>query len=168
MSGKRRKVLTPMQRDFAAKMAVSGDRTYSAEKAGFAHPRVAGQQLMSKPDVAEEVRRRARVRLQTQGAEVGVRVLIELAEDVKQKGSTRGAAAKALVQLSGITGAQNLSEADLAEMPPDKIRELLAQAQRQLAERMAAAKVIDGKALPIEEASAQAAPNGQDEESVFA
>lgn len=154
-----------MQREFAAKMAVSGDRTYAAEKAGFAHPRIAGQQLMAKPDVAEEVRRRARLRLQTEGAEVGVRVLIELASDVRQKGSTRGAAAKALVQLSGITGVQNLSESDLAEMPPDKIRELLNQAQRQLEQRM---KVVNGRELPIEPDSAQDAPNPDSEDSVFA
>ncbi|HEV2155423.1 hypothetical protein [Bradyrhizobium sp.] len=154
-----------MERAFAAKMAVSGDPAYSAEKAGYAHAPAAASKLMRNPDVAEEVRRRARLRLQTEGAEVGVRVLIELAEDVKQKGSTRGAAAKALVQLSGITGAANLSEADLAEMPPDKIRELLSQAQRQLEARM---KVVSGKELPIEGESAQDAPNPDSEESVFA
>ncbi|WP_316397331.1 hypothetical protein [Bradyrhizobium sp. 33ap4] len=124
-----------MEAAFSAKYAVSGDATYSAEKAGYRFPAVAGNRLAKNPDVAEDVRRRARQRLQTEGAEVGVRVLIELAEDVKQKGSTRGAAAKALVQLSGITTAQSLTEADLADMPPDKIRELLGQAQRQLEER---------------------------------
>jgi hypothetical protein len=163
--GKRKGALTPMERAFAAKMDKTGDATYSAEKAGYAFPAVAASKLMRNPDVAEEVRRRARIRLQTEGAEVGVRVLLELAEDPKQKGSTRGAAAKALVQLSGLTGSQNLSEADLAEMPPDKIRELLGQAQRQLEARM---KVVSGRELPIEGDSAQAAPNPDSEESVFA
>ncbi|WP_035670094.1 hypothetical protein [Bradyrhizobium liaoningense] len=147
-----------MQRAFSAKMAATGDPAYSAEKAGYAVPVVAGNKLMHVPDVAEDVRRRARHQLMTKGAEVGVRVLIELAEDTKQKGSTRGAAAKSLVQLSGISSAAALSEADLAELPADKIRSLLAEAERALADRMAKMKTIDHEPAEKPE-SAQAAPN---------
>lgn len=146
-----------MQRAFSAKMAATGDPAYSAEKAGYAVPVNAGNKLLHIPDVAEDIRRRARARLMTEGAEVGVRVLIELATDEKQKGSTRGAAAKSLVQLSGVAGATALSEADLAELPADKIRALLIEAQRALAERMAAAKVIDQ--APESPQSAQGAHN---------
>lgn len=143
-----------MQRTFSAKMAATGDHAYAAEKAGYATPVNAGAKLMAIPDVAEDVRRRARQRLMTEGAEVGVRVLLELANDVKQKGSTRGAAAKSLVQLSGISSAQALSEADLAELPADKIRALLGEAQRALEARM---KTVQGRTLDAE--SAQPAPN---------
>jgi hypothetical protein len=90
---------------------------------------------------AEDIRRRARQRLHTEGFEVGVRVLIELAEDTKQKGSTRGAAAKSLVQ-SGST-MQLLSQEDLAEMSAEQIRALLAESKRALAARMAELKTID-------------------------
>jgi hypothetical protein len=147
-----------MQRAFSARMADTGDATYAAEKAGYAKPATAGGKLMAIADVAEDARRRARHTLVTKGAEVGVRVLIELAEDVKQKGSTRGAAAKSLVQLSGISNAAALSEEDLAELPADKIRALLAEAQRALAARMAAAKTIDHEPAESPQ-SAQAAPN---------
>jgi hypothetical protein len=147
-----------MQRVFSAKMAATGDHAYAAEKAGYAVPVNAGAGLMRNPDVAEDVRRRARQRLMTEGAEVGVRVLLELANDVKQKGSTRGAAAKSLVQLSGISNAQSLSEADLAELPADKIRALLAEAQRALEARMAKLKTIDHEPAESPQ-SAQAAPN---------
>lgn len=93
----------------------------------------------------------------TKGAEVGVRVLLELAEDQKQKGSTRGAAAKSLVQLSGISSAQALSEGDLADMPADKIRALLGEAQRALEARM---RVVEGKTIEAESPPiAQDAPN---------
>jgi hypothetical protein len=96
------------------------------------------------PDAAaDDIRRRARSRLQTEGAEVGVRVLIELAEDKKQKGSTRGAAAKSLVQSSGIHTAATLSQEDLADLPADQIRALLAQAQRALEARMNHLTTID-------------------------
>lgn len=90
----------------------------------------------------EHIRRRARERLMTEGAEVGVRVLIELAEDKNQKGSTRGAAAKALVHLSGST-VPMLSQEDLADLPPDQIRALLAEAQRALDARLAKLKTIE-------------------------
>ena len=90
----------------------------------------------------EDTRRRARERLMTEGAEVGVRVLIELAEDKNQKGSTRGAAAKALVHSSGST-VPTLSQEDLADLPPDQIRALLAEAQRALDARLANLKTIE-------------------------
>lgn len=146
-----------MQRVFSAHMAGTGDHAYAAEKAGYAVPVNAGAGLMRNVDVAEDVRRRARHTLMTKGAEVGVRVLLELAEDVKQKGSTRGAAAKSLVQLSGISSAAALSEADLAELPADKIRALLAEAERALADRMARLKTIEHS--PEKPQSAQPAPN---------
>lgn len=142
-----------MERAFTDKMAVSGDPTYSAAKAGYAFPAVAGNKLMRNADVAEDVRRRARHTLQTRGAEVGVRVLLELAEDVKQKGSVRGTAAKALVQLSGVASAATLSPEDLAELPPDQIRALLAETKRALEARMTKLKTIEHE--PI----AQDAPN---------
>lgn len=153
--------LTAKERVFSRNMAATGDRLYSARIAGYSAPHQSAAQNLKNPDVTEDIRRRARHRLMTEGAEVGVRVLIELAEDVKQKGSTRGAAAKSLVQLSGISTAAALSEEDLAELPADKIRALLAEAQRALAARMAAAKTIDHEPVEAPESpqSAQAAPN---------
>lgn len=135
--------LTAKESTFARNMAATGDRLYSARIAGYSAPHQAASQNMRNPDVSEEIRRRARARLQTEGAEVGVRVLIELAEDVAQKGSVRGTAAKALVQLSGISSAATLSEADLAELPADKIRALLHEAERALAARKAELMTID-------------------------
>lgn len=146
-----------MQRQFSANLASSGDPAYSAHKAGYASPAIVGGQLARNPDVAEDVRRRARQRLMTEGAEVGVRVLLELATDVLQKGSTRGAAAKSLVQLSGIQNASSLSPEDLAELPADQIRALLGEAQRALQARMDKLKTIDHEAA--EPDCAQAAPN---------
>jgi hypothetical protein len=90
----------------------------------------------------EDIRRRARERLMTEGAEVGVRVLIELAEDKTQKGSTRGAAAKALVHSSGST-LPTLSQEDLADMPAEQIRALLVEAQRALEARLNKLKTIE-------------------------
>lgn len=146
-----------MQRVFSGHMAATGDHAYAAEKAGYANPVNSGARLAHNPDVADDARRRARQLLMTKGAEVGVRVLLELAEDVKQKGSTRGAAAKSLVQLSGISSAQALSAEDLADLPPDQIRALLLETKRALEARM---KVVEGRTIDAESPqSAQAAPN---------
>ncbi|MGO3930849.1 terminase small subunit [Rhodopseudomonas pseudopalustris] len=142
--------LTPMEREFAKQMARTGDKLYAATKAGYAQPAVRSSQTLQRPEVQEEIRRQAQHRLRTEGAQIGVDVLIELAQDKKQKGSTRGMAAKSLVQLSGIAGANALSEADLAEMPAEKIRGLLAEAERLLSERMAAARVIEHEPAAIE------------------
>lgn len=147
-----------MQRAFSAKMAATGDPAYSAEKAGYAVPHVAGTKLMRVADVADDVRRRARHRMMTEGPEICVNVLFEVALDVKQKGSTRVVAAKAIGQMSGLASPQTLSEEDLAEMPADKIRALLSEAQRALSARAAELKTIDHEPAKAPE-SAQPAPN---------
>lgn len=149
--------LTTMESTFAAYMAATGDRIYAAVKAGYKAPHQAASQNLRNGDVVDDVRRRARNMLQNEGAMLGVVVLAELAADVLQKGSTRGAAAKALVQLSGVSSAQTLSEADLAELPPDQIRALLTTAQHALEARM---KLVEGRELePESPQSAQVAPN---------
>lgn len=149
--------LTALERTFSAYMARTGDRLYAATKAGYSSPAQSAHKNLNNVDVQNDIRRQARNLLQNEGAAIGVAVLVELATDEKQKGSTRGAAAKSLVQLSGIAGAQALSEGDLADMPADQIRTLLAEAQRALAARMDSLKTIehDAESPPI----AQAAPN---------
>lgn len=155
--GKRRGALTPMQNAFSAKMASSGDPAYSAEKAGYGSPAIMGPRLARNVDVAEDMRRRARHRLQTEGAQVSVSVLIEIALDANQKASSRVAAAGKLGQMSGIASAATLSSEDLAELPADKIRALLGEAQRALEARM---KVIEGREIEPESVEiAQDAPN---------
>ena len=96
----------------------------------------------------------------TEGAAVGVAVLIELASDTKQKGSTRGAAAKALVLSSGAAG-QAPSEEELAEMPAEKIRAILVEAKRALEDRLAKLRTVDHAAVNPEAAQPrQLAPRG--------
>lgn len=152
--------LTAMERTFSTYMARTGDKIYAATVAQYAQPRQAASQNLKNPDVVDDMRRRARSLLQNEGAQIGVAVLIELACDDKQKGSTRGAAAKSLVQLSGISTAQALSPEDLAELPADQIRALLAEAQRALEARMTKLKTIEHEPTPLESPqSAQAAPN---------
>ncbi len=92
-----------MQRTFVRHMADTGDAVYAAAKAGYAHPATRGGENAKDPEIASEVRRLARDKLRTEGAEVGVRVLIEIASDVKQPAGARVQAADKLVRHSGIS-----------------------------------------------------------------
>src|ERR1700730_16651260 len=87
---------------FPRNMAATGDRLYSARIAGYSAPHQSAAQNLRNPDVAEDIRRQARHRLQTEGAETSVRVLLEVANDLQQKGATRVMAAKVLGQMSGV------------------------------------------------------------------
>jgi hypothetical protein len=143
-------VLTPMETIFVDHMARTGDRMYAARMAGYSSPQQAASKNLANVDVLDAMRRQAAERLRTEGAKVGVDVLITMANDDKQKGSTRVAAAKSLVQLSGIAGGATLTEQDLAEMPPEKMREMLARTEALLNERMAVLQTIDHEPLAIE------------------
>ncbi len=95
--------------------------------------------------------------MMTEGPEICVNVLFSVALDEDEKGSTRVVAAKAIGQMSGMAAPQSLTEGDLADMPADKIRALLGEAQRALEARM---RVVEGKTIEAESPPiAQDAPN---------
>lgn len=132
-----------MESTFAKYMATTGDKIYAAQRAGYSSPQQSASQNIANPTVQNAMRNEARRLLMNEGAQIGVAVLVELATDTAQKGSTRAVAAKSLVQFSGIAGVQDLSEKDLAEMSADDIRGLLSQAQAALQERLARKMTID-------------------------
>lgn len=154
-----------MESLFAMYMATTGDRIYAATRAGYSSPQQSASQNVANPTVQNAMRAHARALLQNEGAQIGVAVLIEIASDKLQKASSRVAAAKSLVQLSGVAGAQDLNEKDLTEMSADDIRDLLARARDALQERLAQRNTIEHNPgeRPIAPAEspqiAQAAPN---------
>lgn len=95
--------LTPMEGIFAKHLGETGDATYAATKAGYSQPVVVGSQKRQDPRIQAASRASARDRLRSEGAEVGVRVLIEIASDVKQPAGARVQAADKLVRHSGIS-----------------------------------------------------------------
>lgn len=133
--------LTPMQRTFSRHMADTGDATYAAAKAGYAHPSVRGAENKSDPTVAAEVRRLARDRLRTEGAEVGVRVLIEIASDVKQPAGARVQAADKLVRHAGLS-AEGSDGIEPHEMTAEQIARAIGELERAAS---AQAKPVDAR-----------------------
>ncbi len=143
-----------MERQFAQRYATTGDRSYAA--ANYGQPSSAATKLLANPDVQNEIRRKARHKLQTEGAEIGVEVLITIAKDKLQPGGTRVRAAEALVKHSGISGVDTLDEEDLAGMKPGELDALLDKARRELALRAQGAKTIEhAPAIVIEQPAEQ-------------
>ena len=134
-----------MQRTFIHHMADTGDATYAAAKAGYAHPAVRGAENKHDPTLASEVRRLARERLRTEGAEVGVRVLIEIAVDVKQPAGARVQAADKLVKHAGLS-AEGGEERELHEMTGEEIARAIAALQHAASDR--AKPILDAEPNP--------------------
>lgn len=131
--------LTPQERIWVRYMAATNDATYAAEKAGYASPQPRGSQNLAKPALMELVREAAWKKLRTDGARIGVDVLISIAEDDKQPAGARRAAAADLVKLSGLAG----PEGDQAKEPHEMTAEELAAAIDKL-RRAAAARLGPG------------------------
>jgi phage terminase small subunit len=141
--------LTPQEAAFAKHMAESGDVVHAASRAGYAHPRKAGYATAARPEIAQIVRETALQRLRTEGLEVGVRVLIELATDERTPATTRRAASSDLVRFAGGSADTDGKPRDPSEMTAAEIQERLARARATAAALEVAAA---DKARPVIEA----------------
>lgn len=131
--------LTPMEGVFAKHYGETGDATYAATKAGYSQPVVVGSQKRQDPRVLAASRAAARDRLRSEGAEVGVRVLIDIASDAKQPAGARVNAAVNLVKHSGIS-AEGADTLEPHEMTPEQIAKAIGELERNAA---AQAKAVD-------------------------
>lgn len=136
--------LTPQERTFVDHMARFNDRTEAARLAGYRQPSSRGGDLMRRPAVVAEVQERVTHRLRTEGYEVGVGTLIEIASDSAAPKAPRVMAAKALVELSG--GLEQGGQAkDLHEMSRAELQQAAEDAKRYLAELEA--PMIEGEVV---------------------
>lgn len=127
-------VFTPQERSFVRHMSYSNDPTMAAQAAGYVQPASRGGVLMRRQDVLAEVQAAIAYRLKTEGAKVGVGVLIEVAEDKRSPAASRVMAAKALVQLSGVGTTDANEEKALHTMSRAELVVRAEQARRVLAE----------------------------------
>ncbi|KQT46606.1 hypothetical protein ASG52_12870 [Methylobacterium sp. Leaf456] len=94
--------LTRQETQFVHAMTRINNPTEAARLAGYTQPSSRGGDLMRRPEVVARVQAEVQHILRTRGAEVGVRVLIEIAEGEKFTGPARAMAARELVKLSGV------------------------------------------------------------------
>ncbi|WP_158266651.1 terminase small subunit [Alsobacter soli] len=136
--------LTAQERTFAKHYAATGDGAYSARMAGYGSPAQRASANLQKPGVLAEVRLQARKRLESEGAEVGVQTLIEIATDRQQPGGTRVRAAAELVKQSGIGRADDGRPKEPHEMTASELQQAIEHLERLAGDR---AKIISGVAV---------------------
>lgn len=127
--------LTPRERAFAEQMAATGNQTYSATKAGLAHPSVAGSQLMARDAVRAEVVRRHTDMLFNDLLPLAVEAHRKLLTDAAVPAGARAQAVKlAYDRTIGATeGAAD--QKDPSEMTLDEIIQRTEALQRERADR---------------------------------
>jgi hypothetical protein len=125
---------TRQERAFVHHMTRSNDPTLAAQAAGYVQPASRGGLLMRRQDVVASVQAAVAHRLKTEGAEIGVGTLIDIAQDKKHPAASRVMAAKALVQLSGVGTTDASEEKALHTMSRAELVVRAEQARRVLAE----------------------------------
>lgn len=144
--------MTPQERVFAEKYAVTGDKTYSAAVAGYAHPRQRGVNVFAKPEIQAEIRKEQVMRLFKEALPAAVNCLVSIITDSKAPAGARVQASK--VVFDRTLGTQEGQEGkEPHEMTSEEIAKAIAQLEQVAFER----------AKPIENAqSAQAVRKSDD------
>ena len=142
--------LNDMQREFVKHMARTGDAEYSAEKAGYASPAVAGWKLMNQQElVANATREETRRFLLQDAGQIAVGILVEIGTDAKQPAGARVNAADKLAKLSGIAIGDEGNAKDPSEMDGNELRVALDKMERQ---KQAVERALADRAKPVIEA----------------
>ena len=123
------------ERAFAATYAATGDKTYSAAKAGYAKPENAAWKALQRPLVREEVLKVQMERLVNEGVPAALNCLLEITGNVKAPAGARVQAAKVLMDKAGFGIADAMQGKEPHEMTPAELADAIAKL-----EAMAAAK----------------------------
>ena len=124
--------LTKQQADFVRCYSLNGGvGTHAAEAAGYQHPGTRAWELMQNPVIIAAIRDTQLRKLHTEGAVIGVGVLLEIARDKTQLSKDRIAAAGKLLDGARLTGqgqqvAETLTDRPLNEMTRDELARFIA------------------------------------------
>lgn len=138
---------TIQERAFVHHMARVNNPTVAAREAGYTQPASRGGVLMRRQDVVASVQSAVAHRLRTEGAEVGVGTLIEIARDAKHPSASRVMAARELVKLSGVASGEGEDEKPLSAMTRSELAAAAERARAYLAELDA--PIIDHELFPV-------------------
>lgn len=119
---------TPQEKIFAAAMASTGDKHYAATKAGYSHPNVQANVVLSRPGIQSDVARIQMERLYNDALPLAVNTLISIMGDEKAPAGARVSASKEV--LDRTIGRDEAGGAkDPHEMTPDELAKALADAK---------------------------------------
>lgn len=138
--------LTRPEFAFVQHMVRTNDPTESARRAGYTQPSSRGGDLMRRPAVVAQIQTAVAHRLKTEGAEVGVGTLIEIASDKHAPSASRVMAARELVKMSGVAAGTVSTEKPVHTMSRSELIEAANKARAALEELDA--PVIEGEVLP--------------------
>jgi len=127
--------LTPKEQVFAERMASTGDRIYSASKAGLAHPNVAASQLMARDAVRAEVVRRHTDMLFNELLPLAVEAHRKLLTDTAVPAGARAQAVKLAYDRTIGASEGSADQKDPSEMTLDEIIQRTEALQRERADR---------------------------------
>ncbi|WP_048647513.1 hypothetical protein [Nitratireductor soli] len=145
-----RRVLSPMQQEFAKNMLRTGDKIYSAEKAGYKTPLVDGYKLMKNELIANAIRSEARKFLDEKAGPAAVYNLASIMLDEKQPTGARVKASEIIGKWSGMAGDDNAGGKEPHEMTGDELRAHIAKMERQ---QDAMKRALADQARPVLEGS---------------
>jgi len=129
-------------------MAKTGDKAYSATKAGYKHPEIKAHAVLARPAVQAEIARQQQEILFREALPAAVNCLIEIATDAKAAAGARVQASKVILDRTlGASEAMGGKEAH--EMTAEEIAKAIEQLQRVAADR--AKPVIDLDASTIDD-----------------
>ena len=137
--------LTPQERAFVGHMSRTNDATYAAEKAGYAHPVHAGSNIMRRDVVKNEVLKRQRERIETEGVTMAVDFTLMAIQEERFPPGVRLNAAKLMLD-HAFRDATASDDKQAHEMSPDELAKAIADAKLRAA---ALEHVAADRAKPI-------------------
>lgn len=139
---------TPQERIFVNNMAMTGDKTYAATRAGYKHPDVKGHAVMARPAIQAEVAKIQQEKLFNEVLPLAVKVHTEILMDPKAPAGARVQAVKlAYDRTLGLSEAMGGKEAH--EMTAEEIAKAIDELKRLAADK--AKPVIEGELSTIDE-----------------
>ena len=115
-------------------MAITGDKTYSAEKAGYKHAAIKAHAVMARQGVQEEIRRQQLARLFSEALPAAVQCLVSIITDSKAPAGARVQASKVVFDRTLGTDEGRESK-EPHEMTPEELAQAIERLERVAAER---------------------------------
>lgn len=128
--------LTEIQDAFVSHLVLDGcTPTEAARRAGYAHPNVRAYELLRKPHIAEAIRKQQTRILDGDLANVALRTLRGVMEDLKAPASARVAASRAVLEASGHfrrNEEPDLDDKDILSMTAQELEAFIAKGRETL------------------------------------
>lgn len=126
--------MTRKENRFIDEMVKTGDKPYSAHRAGYAQPETAGYIVANKDVIDAAIRQRSAARLNNEGVPIAINVLIDIALDIKQPGNTRVNAADKILKHAN-AGIEAVGDKEPHEMTADELAKAIEHLNRVKADK---------------------------------